>query len=201
MVIIETKKKELQKALMFLNATNVLSKKKAINLTCEITVMTGKIQLAVPGSYYELNCKTSGVVKATIPLIYLIEIIKSINTDNLQIKIKDNFLHVEDITVKLKTCYIEDDRILRTIKLPANYTDIELLKLTTSGYTMEELDFNNLIPQIIQAQKNIKQQFNKLYKDLIYFGFSKDDIKMLLNEKHKIDFDEISKLKIILRSN
>jgi len=45
--------------------------------------------------------------------------------------------------------------VLRTIILPNNYSDLDLLLLKNEGYTEEELKFNNLLGVIEQAERRV----------------------------------------------
>ena len=142
---------------------------------------------------YELNCKTQGVGKATIPFVYIFEIIKDEKSTIVNIEIKEDCMYIGNLKIQLNTCLIKDDSILRTIRLPANYTEIDLAKLAHQGYTVEELDFNRLIPQIIQAQKNINTKITKAYNILCDLGFSRNDIVKIVSEKAHIEVDKFIK--------
>jgi len=193
MTIFVVNKTVIFKALKFLKASVKPKDKKSLKIICEITVLDGKIQLAIPGSYHELNCKTQGVAKATIPFFHFFELIKDEKSREISIELKNNFLYLRGLKIPLNTCFIENDKILRTINLPTNYSDIDLVKLPSQGYTFEELNFNRLIPSIIQAQEEVNNKVTKAYDILSSFGFTQKEVIKLISEKAKIDIDKFVK--------
>jgi hypothetical protein len=191
MVKIEVKTTELLQALKFLKASFKLRRRTPLKIICEITVLSGKIELAVPGSFYELKCSTSGVAKATIPFIYLWDYTQSLKIQSyILIELDDDRLFLDGLSLKINTSYIENDRILRTIKLPANYTDIDILKTTNGLYTIEELEFNGLIPKIITAQKNLKRELRKAQNAMAVFGIGNNEVSELIIDRIGIDINK-----------
>ena len=53
-------------------------------------------------------------------------------------------MEIKGLFLKVETTFFETDKILRSIKMPINYTDWHLLRLENEGYTPEELEFNKL---------------------------------------------------------
>lgn len=81
------------------------------------------------------------------------------------------------------TTFFEDDSILRSIKLPINYTDWHLLQLEQKGFTLEELRFNNLEFAVFNAGKRLKRNVNKVKDILGIYGITKQEIEDLIASK------------------
>jgi len=82
-----------------------------------------------------------------------------------------------------KSIFFENDEILRTIHLPINYKDMDLLRLETEGYTWQEVMFNNLGAQVISAEDNLKRNILLLYRKLSQYGVTREEIEGLVNSK------------------
>jgi|AntAceMinimDraft_9_1070365.scaffolds.fasta_scaffold01398_3 DNA polymerase III sliding clamp (beta) subunit (PCNA family) len=166
-IIVNTK--ELLKTLKHLKVTVKGKSKKALSTMCEITVTNGNILCSVPGSYFNLKTKTEGVAKFVVPFLYFFNLIKSMREKELIIKVFEGEINIGTTYFTAATCFIKDDRILRTINLPINYNDMFLLRLPYEDYTQEELDFNKMTPLINEARKRMKTKIEKAHNNL--FGY------------------------------
>jgi hypothetical protein len=111
--------------------------------------------------------------------LHFFDIIKSIKKSTVEIIIKENEISIDITTINAKTTFFENDRILRTIVLPMNYTDDDLIKLLKEGYTKEELSFNNFTKKINEALRRkekeeeelkLKEKQNLLYPENSLFS-------------------------------
>lgn len=148
---IKANARELLQALIQLKSSVKGSKAKALAATLEVTVTDGKATFVLPGAAFAVNCETQGTAKFTIGFIHFSELVKSQKTTKIEIKIGEQQLSIGIVTLTAKTTFFETDRILRTIQLPINYTDADLIGLLDEGYTKEELEFNNIITKIEDA--------------------------------------------------
>ena len=183
MVTIQTKKSKLIVTLKHLKAVVKGKSAKSLKMICEITITDGQAAFAIPGAIFTLTCKTKGVAKLTIPFLYLWDIIKNHNSPDIAMIINKGEVTLGPVTFMATTCFIEDDKILRTIQLPINYTDADLLRLTKQGYTQEELDFNRMTKMINDARKRLDDRIKKaaeLFKDL---GVTKEEIQVIVDAK------------------
>jgi hypothetical protein len=151
-------------------------------LECQLSATSTICNLTLRGIEYSIPCKGSGAAIATYPFIPFLEIMKLETKENIEMKISETHVTIGTFSFPAKTNFFPNDRILRTIELPRQYTLIDLIKLTKSDYTQEELVYNQ-IPEKIKALEDgvtsaIKSCFNKLkkigiqYKDVEDFVMS-----------------------------
>lgn len=158
MVTITANTKLLCKTLKSVNVAVHGNSPNALSTACEITVTDGKATFAVPGAVFPLVCITKGTCKAIVTFIHFYSIILDNTKANTEITITNSTMQIGLVSIDAKTTFFETDKILRTIHLPINYTDEDLLRLSSEGYTKEELDFNNLSAKIQQAEENKKKK-------------------------------------------
>jgi hypothetical protein len=149
----------------------------------EMTITDGKLTLIVPGAKHELDCETISSAKVSISLFYYLDIIKSQRETTIHCIITDNTIEVKGLLVSAQTTFFETDRILRSIKMPLNYTDFHLLKLEKEGYTEEEIEFNDLNFDIRRAKKTLAKNILKTLDLLNVYGVNKKEIKELVYNK------------------
>ncbi len=154
-----------------------------LKMSCELTIKTDKICFVVPGIQYELPCYTEGVGRFTCPLLYISDIISTTTDKEIVITILRDKVQVNNVIFKANTTFFEDDTILRSIKLPINYTDADIIKLSKSNYTPEEITFNKLDNTIAIAQQELEQNIEKAYNILKVYGISKEELKLLVEKK------------------
>jgi len=127
---------------------------KALATSCEMTVTDGKVTFTVPGAEFFLMCETrGGAARATLPYLYFMDIVKQQKEKEAEFKITEGEIIIGNLTFSAATCFFNDDKILRTINLPLNYTDADLLRLRNGKYTIEELDFNKMFAKLARAEK------------------------------------------------
>ncbi len=104
----------------------------------------------------------------------------------------DEALRFGAVQVKAKTVFFHNDSVLRTIILPNNYTDLDLLLLKNEGYTTEELKFNNLLSVIEQAERRVYYNVRQASLYLREYGVMPKEMKKLLVDKLgvRLDLDE-----------
>jgi hypothetical protein len=184
MVTIKANTKQLIQTLKFVKKGVSRNSAKAKTTTCEITVIDGKAAFAVPGAVFSLPCTTQGTCKATVPFLHFTEIIKSSKTTETEITITEGYLKTGIVTISAKTTFFKDDSILRTIDLPINYTDGDILRLSEdTRYTVEELEFNKLVSKIGKANDNLKDNLMVSYKSLKQYGVTYDELADLVEIK------------------
>ena len=63
-------------------------------------------------------------------------------------------MEIKGLFLKVETTFFETDKILRSIKMPINYTDWHLLRLENEGTLLKNWNLTNSIIKYI-AQKEI----------------------------------------------
>ena len=184
MVTFKTNTKDLLQTLKQVKGAVHGKGAKARATTCEITVIDNKASFAVPGAVFSLPCSTQGTCKATVPFLHFVEIIKSTQTPETEITITEDNLKAGIVTIRAKTIFFRDDLVLRTIDLPINYTEGDLLRLVASTrYTEKELEFNKLVSKIDRAQDSLKDNLFAAYKHLKQYGVTYEELEELAASK------------------
>ncbi len=167
--------------------------------TCEITLIDGIVTLAIPGAIFNFTAKTIGTAKTTIFFTKLYNIIKCHNQDLITVEFYDETITLGHVTVKAETIFFRNDKILKTIVLPIDYTDLDLIRLKTEGYTPEELEFNNLLHLIEQAERRVFYSIRCAAKYLRQYGIMPKEIKQFVMQRLSINLDLDEKdLKVLL---
>ena len=151
--------------------------------SAEITVTNGKFTIAAPGAIFYLDCFTYGTCKASVRFLHFMQIIKDLKSEETEITIKEGSLKINGVTIPVKTTFFEDDNILRTIDLPINYTEAGLIRLSHSGYTYEELEFNNITSKIKLAKENLDDNLMKASRLLNQYGIDYGELKTIVHVK------------------
>lgn len=141
-----------------------------LTATCEITITDGKAAFAVPGAVFSAEGITQGACKATVPFLHFMQIIKDSTAAITEISITEGSVQINTVTLSAQTTFFETDRILRTIQLPINFTDADILRLPTGGYTWEELAFNKLKDKIYKAEEKLEENIMQAYIMLKQYG-------------------------------
>ena len=160
---------------------------KKYSAVLEITITDDLLTLVVPGIKLEIPCKTESTVKASLDFFYFFEIIKEWKGPTIHCTIVDNEMHFGITKIKVQTTFFKDDSILKSIKLPVNYTDYHLLNLDTKNYTIEEIRFNGLEYMIFCAKKNLATNVKKASEILAVYGVTNQDIQELIERKIKLE--------------
>jgi len=160
--------------------------KKVLRTSCEITITDGKVTFVVPGAEFSLLCTTQGgAARATLPYLYFVDIVKNLKEKEAEFKITENEINVGSLTFRAATCFFKDDKILRTIQLPLNYTDADVLRLCNGRYTQEELDFNNMFAHIERAEERMKTNISNALKKLNIYDVQYEELEELVKGKLK----------------
>lgn len=157
--------------------------KNARNIICEMTVTNDKITISVPGAVFSTECDVKGNAKIILPFFYFFDIIQKNNNSVIEIIVVEGEIAIDSLIVGAKTTFNVVEKGLRTIELPLNYTDKDLLLLKKGNYTNEELTFNNLNPIIKLAEKNLKKNILKASMILDLYGINKSELELWVNEK------------------
>lgn len=180
------KKAKLYESLIHINKSLGGASRYTQNTILELTITDDLLTLVVPGIKIELPCKNIGTAKATIGLLYFKNLIHSYNKLEIDCNIYENEMKIGVTKVNCQTTFFETDKILRSIKLPLNYTDLHILQLENNGYTIEELKFNELEFVVYQAQKNLKKNIRNTKEILSVYGFTAKEIEELIDKKIKM---------------
>lgn len=162
------------------------SSKSKYGTILELTITEKLLTLVIPGIKIELPCETKSTAKASIGLLYFMDIIKSFKDPYIECNITDDEIKVGVTMIRCQTTFFEDDSILRSIKLPINYTDWHLLQLEHKGFTVEELRFNDMEYLVHCANRTLKRNIKKTVDLLQVYGVTSKEITALIDSKIKI---------------
>ena len=176
---LKTELTKMQKAL-------ALMYKKKTYTVLELTITDNLLTLVIPGIKLEVSCTTNSTAKATFDFHYFYDIVKTWEGVFFECIVTDNQLQIGVTKVTAQTTFFEDDSILRSIKLPINYTDWHLLQLEQKGFTLEELRFNNLEFAVHHAKKRLKANITRTKGILGIYGVTKQEIEDLIASKISI---------------
>lgn len=149
----------------------------------ELTITDNLLTLVIPGIKLEIECKTQSTAKASIGLFYFKDIIQFSSGLNITCDVFNDEIKIGETSFKCQTTFFETDCILRSIKLPINYTDYHVLQLENKGYTIEELRFNKLEFVVYHANKNLKKNIVLAKEILGVYGITTKEIEELINKK------------------
>jgi len=121
-------------------------------------------------------------VKISIPFLYFYDIVKNIKTFSTQISIGDGLMAIGNLNVKVSTFFFQDDSILRSIKLPINYSIVDILRLS-DRYTPEEIEFNKLDILLKRAYAELDKDISVSYGILKKYGVTTDEIRKVVLEE------------------
>jgi hypothetical protein len=150
---------------------------------CEITITDGKVTLTCPGVTYSVDAETDGMAKAALPFLYFINILKDHKAQDIQVAVSENWIQLGSVKVAAKTTFLQNDHILRSVNLPLNYNDADLIKMPGQGFTKEELEFNRLDTKIEKAQNHIESNISRAHKALKPYGITIEEIEQLVKSK------------------
>lgn len=188
MVTFKVDTKELKSALKKMKpAFSGLTTKMRKKSVCEVTVKSQQIELVVTGIQYIIPAESSGSAKIVFQFFPVLMLLDSYPESILEFKISDGKVEVGSFSIPAKTTFIENDSILRSIILPINYKDKDLLQLLIKGYTKEELEFNHISPAIEKARNNLISDSNKAFESLKQYGVTREDLKKLITLRIGVD--------------
>ncbi len=175
------KTSDLRESLKFLS--NAVPKNaRGRNYQCEITVKQNEVQFRVIGALHTIYCKSSGPVKVTITFYGFNKIIGSMDNKTTEFVITDNILSIGNLSIRADTCFFEDDKILRSINLPINYSVSDILKLKLK-YTPEELTFNKLNSLYEKIYQTMINDIDQVSRKLIKYGFTHKEIEQMVLQR------------------
>lgn len=168
--------------------SKALGKKSKYNLgtVLELTITDNLLTLVIPGIKLQVPCTTNSTAKASLGFYYFIDIIESSAFKVIECQFHDNEMKIGTTSFKVQTTFFETDSILRSIKLPINYTDYHVLQLEYKGYTLEELQFNQLEFKLHHAKKSLQYNLEKAHDILRYYGVNRTELKNLVEMKIKL---------------
>jgi hypothetical protein len=199
MISFQCKTKDIKATLKMLKGVHKHKHIIGINVTCEITLTDGNVQLAIPGAIFNFKCQSKGTAKATMEFRKLYNLIDHHSYDELYVEFFDGSLRFGSVIVEAKTIFFKNDSVLKTIDLADKYTDLDLLLMKNEGYTKEELEFNNLSGIIEMAERRVYYNVRRSAGYLREYGITPQEIKNLLMEKLgiRLDLDE-KDMKVLL---
>ncbi len=104
-----------------------------VDSTLEVTLLVGFVHLVIPGIELHIHSTTSDSAKFTINLRYFIDVVNSEKDKELNFTVEDGVLKLRGFKFNLLTTFFETDSILRGIKLPVNYTFLDVARLYFSA--------------------------------------------------------------------
>ncbi len=181
LVSFTTKSKELLQTLTKMNNGVGLKNILTTNPICEITITDNKVTLNIPGAEFYIGAVTQGTAKVTLPFLYLLDVVKCESKIDSTFIIEDGRIILNELIFNANTNFFNDDKILRSINLPINYTNIDLLRLRNGRYTEEEINFNKLYYKIKDAEKELKKNIRAAFKALKGYGITKIELEKLVS--------------------
>lgn len=177
-------KRQLLNALKQLQKIEKAGKKK--DSTLEVTIFDGYIRLVIPGIELNVQAFTKGSAKFTLRLWYFTDIVNAEKDSELHFTLTENQLNLRGFSFNVLTTFFENDRILRSINLPVNYKYLDIVRLYLSEkYTTEEIVFNNLEKEVIDAINKLNADIDKITSTMRKYGFTRENIETLLLNKLK----------------
>ena len=150
---------------------------------CELTVTSNKATFAIPGALFSVPCVATGAAKATFPFMPFLKIMNLERNDQIKMTFTPSTAALGNFTFHAETCFFPDDRILRTIQLPMNYTLIDLVRLQDGTYTLEELEFNGIPQKIKEAESDLEKTITSCYRKLKGYGIQLHEVKEFVISK------------------
>lgn len=157
---------------------------KASSPSCELTLTNNKATFVTSGVSTSMPIQFDGSAKISFVLNPFIKLIKTYDLEELTFTIHSNHLQVEYYKLPAQVTFIENDKILRSIDLPINYSSLDLLTIARDDrYTPEELEFNGLTPLIKKTNERLAELLIQTVKKLSEFGIERRDLERIIDEK------------------
>ena len=182
-VTVRANTKKLIQTLKFVKVAIGKPTTKNIVKSAEITVTDGKFTIAAPGAIFYMDCITQGTCKASVLFLHFMQIVKDLKSEETLLTVTEGSLRINSVTIPVKTTFFEDDNILRTIDLPINYTESDLIRLDNSEYTPEEIEFNNLDSRIELANRHLEDNIWKAYELINQYGVRHAEVEKMVYSK------------------
>lgn len=147
--------------------------------------LTTKLPLIPRGRSSLLKQKRTA--KATFPIVGVSDVINTFRTLTISITVTEGKVQFESFSVNSSTCFFENDKILRSVMLPVNNSEADLVRLLNGRYTREELVFNKLWSQAVAAEARFNSAINSAYLRLKQYGVAYDDLEKFVKEKSDLN--------------
>jgi hypothetical protein len=159
---------------------NFIKGAKKRDCTVEVTITEGLIELVIPGAYHKIIASTSGNVKFSIGLMYLIDVLQSAPS-LLTCRITPNTLIIGKLSIPVFTTFLKKAKGPRSVNLPVNYTfkDVARLYLSMKNNS-EEFQFNNLSKDLEEALARVETDIKKISALTVTYGISKEEVEKML---------------------
>ena len=154
--------------------------KRDINVELQIGMNT--IIMAMPGVTHEFYGKTFGIGKAFIPFLHFESMVKDSASDDVLVVIEKGKTKVGKFTLNNINISIAHVENIIKIDLPINYTLIDLLALK-KYYSAEDLNANNFIKLINDAESIRDKSLHKALQQLKPFGFSYEELNSIIDKR------------------
>jgi hypothetical protein len=155
-----------------------------INRTpCEITITEGKITIAVAGGVFSAEAETIGTCKSVLYFMHLYQVVKDDKKALIEGKLEEKLITINGTSFYATSTFFENDRILRTIDLPMNYTVADLVRLSRENYTWEEFIFNKISAEVQSAKRGYELDMKAAYKKLKVYGVKWEDIETITEKR------------------
>lgn len=187
MVTFLIEKDELNQVVKRLKIIQKVYKGRKKALMCEVTVKDGCIEISVPGLFQVLSAQSSGACKFTLPFTFFTKVVATYEMKFINFIVTAGKVEMENFICKANTTFFEDDSVLRSLQLPINFQDGDLLPLSAAGYTVEELQFNHMVPQIERAKKRLVKDLQAASQMLAGYNISYLELKAFVCKKLNID--------------
>lgn len=192
MVTFTVNNKALAEALSRIKVAHKVQGRKKKIVYCEVTVKTDGLEIQAPGIFLQVEASASGPCKFTVAYLIFSKIVSSYKTETLKFTVKKGRIHIENLSFSVDTTFFRDDNILRSIQLPINYDEADLLTLNHVDYSPEEIHFNKMDLPIEHALVKLVKDLRSASKKLKPYHISYEDLKKLVCEKLNLDPREIT---------
>jgi hypothetical protein len=157
--------------------------RKKSNSILEVTLIDNFLILNIPGVNMRIEANTSGSARFSIPLAYFIHVVNDQVDNTLEFHLSKDWLGIRTNSFPVQSTFFENDRILRSIHLPINYTRADLAKLVLScQYTDEEIEFNELTEAARDALRTARKDFEKVATILRPYGLDKQYVHNMIQQ-------------------
>lgn len=152
----------------------------------EITVIDNYVIFNIPGVELRLPSQTSGSVKFTVGLGYILSVVDGFSDESLSFTVTENQVKLKSLSFNVPTTFFTDDSILRSIQLPVNYNFLDLINLQFSQkYTPEEIRFNKLDLQVEDAIQQLKVDIEHIAHIANKYHISRKEMETFIVNKIK----------------
>lgn len=144
---------DLEHLIRRLKLVEQVNRRKKHKIYCEVTVKEGCVEFNSPGYFQVITAQTTGICRFSTSISFFIKLLKSYKKSVLHFEVSYQWLWIEDFSVKVKTTFFQDDKILRSLQLPINYNYVELLKVSPASFTKDEIELINVDMQLKKAKE------------------------------------------------